>query len=67
MTGGDGGERGRGMLGVSHLLGEVEDWPVIPGMFGNMQLGVAMVQAMVWLAFRLVEVMSTCLLNLSSC
>ena len=55
------------MLGVSHLLGEVEDWPVIPGMFGNIQLGVAMVQAMVWLAFRLVEVMGTCLLNPSSC
>ena len=55
------------MLGVSHLLGEVEDWPVIPGMFRDMQLGVAMEQAMVWLAFRLAEVMGTCFLNLSSC
>ena len=55
------------MLGVSHLLGEVEDWPAILGMLGNIQLGVAMGQAMVWLAFRLVEVMGTCLLNPSSC
>ncbi len=35
------------MLGVSHLLGEVEDWPAIPGMFGNMQLDMAMVQGTV--------------------
>ena len=35
------------MLGVSHLLGEVEDWPVIPGMFGNMQLDMAVVQGTV--------------------
>ena len=35
------------MLGVAPLLGEVGDWPVIPGMVGGLQLDMAMVQGTV--------------------